>query len=422
MFKFIHAADIHLDSPLKGLEQYEGAPVEQIREATRQALVNLVDLAVEEKVSFVLIAGDVYDGDWKDYNTGLFLVSQLSRLGKEGIRVFMISGNHDAASRITKSLRFPDNVHMFPSKKPVTKIIKELSVAIHGQGFPRPAVEENLALSYPEKKRDHFNIGLLHTCAGGREGHEPYAPCSVKELESKGYDYWALGHAHQREELCQDPWIIFPGNTQGRHVRETGAKGSTLVAVDDDGAVTPEHRNLDVFRWAVCEVDVSEAASGFDVVDLAGLEIDRGLEGTDGLPLAVRLNLTGRSRAHQDLVGNLARWENEIRARATDSSVGEAWVEKIGLKTSMLLDVEELQKRDDAMGGLLESIQKIEEDGEEILPLIRDEFANLKSKLPEEFLSEGDVFGMTDPDTLREVIRDVRQLLIPRLLSAGEKE
>ncbi len=422
MFKFIHAADIHLDSPLKGLEQYPGAPVEQIRGATRQALVNLVGLAVEEGVSFVLIAGDVYDGDWKDYNTGLFLVSQLSRLGKEGIRVFMISGNHDAASRITKSLRFPDNVCMLPSRKPGTEIIEELSVAIHGQSFPRAAVEEDLSRSYPEKKKDHFNIGLLHTCAGGKPGHEAYAPCSVQDLESKGYDYWALGHAHTREELGRDPWIIFPGNTQGRHVRETGPKGCTLVTVDHDGAVTPEHRNLDVFRWAVCEVDVSEAASGFEVVDLAGLEIDRGLEETDGLPLAVRLNITGRSRAHHDLTGNPVHWENEIRARAADSSVGEVWVEKIRVKTSMPLDVEELQKRDDAIGGLLESIQKMEEDGEEILPLIKEEFANLKSKLPEEFLSEGDVFGLTDPDTLREVIRDVRQLLIPRLLSAGERE
>ena len=422
MFKFIHAADMHLDSPLRGLEQYPGAPVEQIREATRQAFVNLVDLAVEEEVSFVLIAGDVYDGDWKDYNTGLFFISQLSRLGKEDIKVFVISGNHDAASRITKNLRFPENVHTFSNRKPETILIKELSVAIHGQGFSSPSVTENLAVSYPKKKKGLFNIGLLHTAIDGREGHEPYAPCKVIDMESKGYDYWALGHVHMREVICEDPWIVFPGNTQGRHVRELGAKGCMFVTVDDEGSVSIEHRNLDVFRWALCEVDVSEAGNGFDVVDLVGLEIEKEMEKAEGLPLAVRLKLTGMSQAHKDLAGNMARWESEIRAKATEGSGGDVWVEKIVLKTGMLLDVEELQRRDDALGGLLKSIRKMEEHDEEILSLIRDEFSNLKSKLPEELLRNQEVFGMDTPDALKELIGDVRQLLIPRLLSVGEDE
>jgi len=79
-FRFIHAADIHLDSPLRGLDRYDGAPVEEIRGATRRALENLVDVCLAERVAFLLIAGDIYDGDWKDYNTGLFFHRQMSRL------------------------------------------------------------------------------------------------------------------------------------------------------------------------------------------------------------------------------------------------------------------------------------------------------------------------------------------------------
>src|SRR3989339_81166 len=135
MFTFLHAADIHLDSPLRGLEGYADAPVEQIRQATRRAFDNLIELAIEEQVAFVLLAGDLYDGEWKDYHTGLFFIDRLSRLRKEKIMVFLASGHHDAASQITKALRLPDNVHLFSTKHPETIILEELGVAVHGQGY-----------------------------------------------------------------------------------------------------------------------------------------------------------------------------------------------------------------------------------------------------------------------------------------------
>ncbi len=135
MVKFIHTADIHLDSPLKGLEAREDAPIDEIRGATRRAFDNLVDLAIEEEVDFILIAGDLYDGDWKDYNTGLFFVSRMGRLAKAGIRVLIVSGNHDAASQITKAMPLPDNVTLFSSKKPQSLKIDDLKVVVHGQNY-----------------------------------------------------------------------------------------------------------------------------------------------------------------------------------------------------------------------------------------------------------------------------------------------
>ncbi len=246
MFKFIHTADIHLDSPLKGLEVHEDAPVEEIRGATRRALDNLIDLAIEEEVNFILIAGDLYDGDWKDYNTGLFFSARMGRLSKAGIKVFIVSGNHDAASQLTKTLPLPDNVTLFSSKKPQFRKLDDIGVIIHGQSYSYRAVTENLASQYPQYDSNYFNIGLLHTSLTGREGHENYAPCTLDDLKSKGYDYWALGHVHKREIISKDPWIVFPGNIQGRHIKETGAKGATLVTVEDGRIIKVEALELDV--------------------------------------------------------------------------------------------------------------------------------------------------------------------------------
>lgn len=266
MFKFIHAADIHLDSSPRGLARYEGAPVEQLRGATRRALENLIELAIAEKAAFVLLVGDLYDGDWKDYNTGLFFAAQMAKLREANIHVFLVAGNHDADSQITRHLRLPDNVTMFPTQAPERKVLADFDVALYGQGFHTRAVTKDLSVAYPEPDPTLFNIGLLHTSVDGREGHEPYAPCTVEGLRSKGYDYWALGHVHKREILHEDPWIVFPGNTQGRHVRETGPKGCLLVTVQD-GRVLPEFRGLDMLRWSVCEVDVSGTATAEEALD-----------------------------------------------------------------------------------------------------------------------------------------------------------
>lgn len=161
MFRFIHAADIHLDSPLRGLELPEDAPLDQIRGAARKAFDNLVDLAIQEEIAFVLIAGDLYDGDWRDFNTGLFFNQRMSRLKEEGIKVFIVSGNHDAASQITKSLRLPENVHLFSTRKPETQILEEIDVAIHGQSFASRSVTDDLSSQYPWPTA---NISILVCC------------------------------------------------------------------------------------------------------------------------------------------------------------------------------------------------------------------------------------------------------------------
>ena len=416
MFKFIHAADIHLDSALRGLERYEGAPVDEIRSATRRAFDNLIELAIDEEVDFVLLAGDLYDGDWKDYNTGLYFIERMGRIREPGIRVFMIAGNHDAASQITKHLRLPDNVKMFATRTPEQVVLEDLDVAIHGQGFASRAVTEDLSQAYPQGDPQLFNIGLLHTCLDGKPGHEPYAPCTVDGLRSKGYQYWALGHVHKREVVSRDPWIVFPGNTQGRHIRETGSKGCTLVTVDNGEVSEVTHCGLDVLRWSLCEADVTDSETVDDVYEQVREALQQALDTAEGRPVAARLVLQGASAAHSRLHAEIEHWTQEYRALAAGLGGAGIWLEKVSLKTQPAISVDSILARDDALGGLLRGIQDMKLD-DTALAKLANEVSALRQKLPAEILSGEDRYDPTDPQQLKEVLEDIKELLVNRLLT-----
>lgn len=415
--KFIHAADIHLDSPLVGLQFYEGAPVEEIRGATRRALENLVDLAAAEKVDFVLLAGDLYDGDWKDYNTGLFLCNQMARLREEGIRVFIISGNHDAASQITRHLRMPDNVTSLSVRHPETVKIEKLGLAVHGQGYASRAVTDDLAGGYPLALPHHFNIGLLHTSLDGREGHEPYAPTSVGSLLTKGYDYWALGHVHAREIVREEPWIVFPGNIQGRHIRETGPKGCMLVEEQDGRVIRVEHRELDVMRWAVAVVDAGRAARGDDVIDTASRSLKNTMKENKELPLAVRVEIMGATKAHRELLANPERWKSELRAVATDISGGTVWLEKIRFATREATNTT-LDAKSEALVELMSAVDGLSMNADLVRAAV-EALGDLNEKLPHELKSGDEAIRLDDPETVKRTAEGVRQVLMERILAGG---
>lgn len=416
MLKFLHAADVHIDSPLRGLARYAGAPAGEIRAATRRAFENLVSLAIEEEVAFVLLAGDLYDGDWKDYNTGLFFTAQMARLGEAGIRAFAVAGNHDAASQITKVLRPPPNVKVFSTRRPETAVLDDLGVAIHGQGFAHAAVADDLAAGYPRAVPQLFNIGLLHTSLDGRPGHASYAPTTAGGLRARGYDYWALGHVHAREVVAAEPWIVFPGNLQGRHARETGGKGATLVTVDDRGASRLEHRDLDVFRWAAATVDLAGAAAAGEALDRVRAALEGELARAGGLPLAIRLRLAGACPAHGELAGDPERSVEEIRALANGFGEGALWIEKIAFATSPAADLAAAFEREDALGGLLRTVRDLTADDAELAELAAL-FGDLRAKLPAELFAEGDALDPTDPERLRDLLPEVKDLLLARLLA-----
>ncbi len=415
--KFLHAADLHLDSPLRGLERYEGAPVDEIRSASRRALENLLDLAIEEKVDFVLIAGDVYDGDWKDYNTGLFFVNCMRKLEVADIPVYLLSGNHDAASVITRKLRLPDNVHEFSNKKPTSFSIDALNVAIHGQGFATRAVTENISEAYPQGDPQSFNIGVLHTCLDGKPGHDPYAPCSVEGLRAKDYQYWALGHVHTREVVSNDPYIVFPGNIQGRHVRETGSKGCTLVHVEGGVIQQLEHRALDVMRWVRLALDVSSSSTAEEVYEQLREALLEAQDNADDRSLAVRVILTGRTDAHQLLLAEREQWIQEYRSLATGLGGAGIWIEKVAIRTTPNVSLDELYASNSAIGGLLNSIANIDLEDAAVMADLSNELKPLQLKLPPKLATGDDPYDPTSLDAIKEALSDVRQLLADRLIS-----
>ena len=419
MFRFIHAADIHLDSPLKGLEAHEDAPVEEIRGATRRAFENLIDTAIEEQVAFVLIAGDLYDGDWKDYNTGLFFVTQMGRLGREGIRAFIVSGNHDAANQITRTMPLPENVTLFSHKKPGFEKLDNLDVIIHGQSYATRAVTENLAAGFLQYDPDYFNIGLLHTSLTGRDGHEDYAPCTLDDLKSKGYDYWALGHIHKREVVSRDPWIVFPGNIQGKHIKETGVKGAALVTIEDGTVAEVEELALDVLRWAVCRVDLSECESTDKIYDAVRQAFEAELDSANGKTLALRLVLTGQCDFHTELFGRPEQWREEFRAIA--AGLGNIWLEKVAFQTSRKMALNEVIGDETSISGLLKSIEGLELEGENLFELV-PELSVLKSKLPPEIYSEDESFLDLSSEKTAELRTEVRELLTSKLLEHGSDQ
>ena len=418
-FKFIHAADVHLDSPLRGLERYEGAPVDELRRASRDAFDAMVALAIEEEVAFVIIAGDLYDGKWRDYNTGLYLVGQLAKLREAGIDAYILAGNHDAESQITQHLSLPQNTSRFGSKGPQTFSIEDLGVDLHGQSYAHRDVSLDLSEAYPDPTPGRFNIGVLHTALNGREGHAPYAPCSLEALKNKGYNYWALGHVHKREVLSEDPWIVFPGNLQGRHIKETGAKGCSLVTVEDHRVVDISHEIVDVLRWADCHIDISQCSTESDIITMVGRHLETEVAMAEGRLVAARVRLTGVSQLHSALASDWERWVGEVRAKGVD--LGQVWIEQVRLESRPQMDVAKIAARDDALGSLLKGF------GEEVDPEVAEALikalAPLANKIHSDLKSENTALrALEDPNhpAMVSLWQGARQLVIGHLMTGED--
>ena len=411
MFKFIHTADIHLDSPLHRLETYEGAPRQEIRQATRRAMENLVDLALAESVNFIIIAGDLFDGDWQDYHTGLYFIAQMHRLKASDIGVYIVSGNHDAASQITRRLPYPDNVHRFAHRSPETRLLETHKIALHGQSFARPSVTDNLVLGYPEPVPGYFNIGLLHTSLNGRPGHASYAPCTLADLEARGYDYWALGHVHAFEIVARCPPVVFPGCIQGRHIRENGIKGAALVTVSDNSAPDIVHHPLDVIRWVSLAVDLTNAATRQDGLERFADALAKAVHANDPLPLIVRAAFSGPTPIHNAIAGDPDYWKEAVRSTALAQFGERIWIERVLLDTRLSAPAETapaapgpLQELDQVMGHI--------QADEDLLRALGDELQGLYRKLPAEYRRGSHAIDPSDTDQLRHLMDQARALLI----------
>ncbi len=300
-------------------------------------------------------------------------------------------------------------------------IVEELGVAVHGQGFPRKAVTEDLAMAYPAAHPDFFNIGILHTALTGAEGHELYAPCSLGTLQSKGYDVWALGHVHTRQVVEEDPLILFPGNTQGRHVREAGPKGCTLVKVEDGRVTARDHHSLHVVRWETVRVDVSGISDPIDVVDKVRSKVDEEMARGQGDCLAARIRVEGSCRAHGGLLEEPEKWLAEIRAGVSTDTADGAWVERVEVATRAEVDLAAALTGSDALSDLVRFVDGLSAT-DELKSLLAEDLRILREKLPPEVFYGDTGLESESSEELERIVADVKGLLIPQLLASGAKK
>lgn len=410
--KFIHCADVHLDTPLQGLAQYEGAPVSEIRNATRRSFEKVVDACIAEQIDFLVIAGDLYDIGLKSFETALFFNKQMSRLGKIGISAYLVHGNHDAASKLIKHVRPPKNVHVFRADKPQTFRNDDLRVALHGQSFDSPEVTSDLAINYPAPLPGYFNIGVLHTNLSAFSEHANYAPCSLETLKSKGYHYWALGHVHNRQVLCTDPFIVFPGNIQGRHGKEQGDKSCELVTVTDAGLISVRPISTCVLPWAEIALDVSECNDAEQVYDKLRLRLRTALALNPEGITALRLLIFGTTNAHTDLNRDPESTRAEVISVANECGNGAFWVERTQISTVPKLDRGALLRRNDPIGEVLRTIDELRQDPSKLSSL--QLIADLQARLPKD---EGTESLSLDATILKAALEEAEGLLLARLAS-----
>ena len=373
-FTFLHCADLHLGSPLLGLSLKDEAIARRFAQASRDAFSDLVTAAIAERVAFVLIAGDVYDGEWKDTAIGLFFARELSRLNRAEIPVFIIHGNHDAKNVVTSAIPLPDNVTTFPVKRAKTQKLEALRVAIHGRSFLEREETENWAPTYPEALAGYFNIGMLHTSCDGKPGHASYAPCTTQDLVARGYDYWALGHVHQFEVLHENPHLVYPGNLQGRSIRECGPKGAVFVDVQD-GRVRDLRRVItDQARWAEVVLDAG-GHEDREALLRAVSQAFRPVAGdAEGRLVAARLRLTGATALHRSLLADHSGFAVDALA-AAQQNAEDIWIEKLRLDTRDLVEA----SGEDLAGVDLDALLA-GGDGEALVRRLSEDMEMLRSK------------------------------------------
>ena len=364
LVRFVHAADLHLDAPFSGVDASDPAVKSALVASTLEAFERIVALCLDEKVDFLIIAGDVYDNA-RNFNAQLRFQQQTALLAEAGIPVFIVEGNHDPESARPRDLRLPDNVHYF-STQSVERVPVErdgqLVCALYGRGYARAAETRNLAKDYHRSPTDAVAIGVLHANVGGREGFEDYAPASVDDLRAAGMDYWALGHIHKPEVLSESPAIVYAGCPQGRSPKEDGVRGCYLVEIEGGHAEMSFRPTCSVV-WETRTVDVTP------LEDVDGLRAalrrvcDAVRLSSEGLPAIVRIELVGRAAIHAALVRGTVRADLERELR-DEQMAGRPWlwVDRVRDRTSAALDIEELRSAPGFEGDLVRFADEIGED------------------------------------------------------------
>tara|TARA_B100000315_G_scaffold259714_1_gene316823 strand:+ start:1348 stop:2613 length:1266 start_codon:yes stop_codon:yes gene_type:complete len=416
--KFLHCADLHIDSPFKGISNINPDLKELLYQSTFESFNNIIDLAIQENVHCVIIAGDIYDGADKSLSAQLKFRNGLQRLSDHGIPSFLVYGNHDPLDSWAASIEWPENVFQYGGDKvenyPLT-VDGEVIAHIYGISFPTRDVFDNLALQFNRVDENILSIAVLHTNVGENTGHKSYAPATVDELKSRNMDYWALGHVHNFAILHDDnPTIVYPGNSQARNPREKGKKGCCMVTLHNDGACEVVHIPTDVVRYNSSELDLTDVETVEDVIKIMTEKINEISTHMDDRNVVLRLTLSGRCRVNGELNrgNNIEELTDQLREHF-EGRTPWIWIEKIEPKTSGVYNVEELKKGNDFFGDIInyyEEIYKNEDDQiSEIKELLKPLFDNWQGQKYLKNLSDEEIIEIAKESrnwTLDQMVGD----------------
>ena len=416
MFRFLHCADLHLDSPFEGIQADDPEIAAVLRDATFKAFERVVDVGRERHVDFLIVSGDVYDGADRSLRAQLKFRDALHRAAEAGIECFVAHGNHDPLDGWEADLKMPERVHRFGGDDvemiPIVRDGEEV-VHVYGISYLVREVRQNLASRFRREEDTPFAIGVLHCNVGGDTNHDNYAPCLMDDLTAAGMDYWALGHIHTANVLKENrPCIVYPGNTQGRSVRETGARGCCLVEVDEAGQIRHEFIETDAVRWFEETVDIAELETLDDLLN----ELDDTRESVrsraDKRAAVLRLRVTGRGKLHAHL--QRPDTDRDLLGRLRDGEPGRSdfvWVESIRLATLPEIDIEQRRSVEDFVGDFLRAAENLRNRADKasaIRELLtnRPEHATIAAEL--ERLSESELLA---------ILQDAEAMGLDHLLS-----
>lgn len=420
IIRFIHTGDVHLDSPLDQLRKLDRQTAEAVERASRHSFETVVNVALEREVAALVIAGDLFDGPVKDASGALWVDSLLKKLSRAGIAVLLIQGNHDAQSNAARVTKWSAGITNFGISQPATVLLDNCGLAIHGQSFGLREVKEDLAAKYPDPVAGYFNIGLLHTSLSGNAAHDTYAPTSIEVLASRGYQYWALGHIHKRSEqsLSSNCWIGYCGNTQGRHIRETGPKGCHLVHVEDHELSQVEFIATDSVRWSELTLDISSLESLGDLDDAVCEGASEVLSSADSRHTAVRIRLSGATRLHSELTN--PKTVDEVTATLAErlSEMGQIWLESVKVATSaprINFAHGDLELPLNCLSEIVDEIRNSESQRKELFKSLEE----IGRKVRSDLLPYG--WGLwndaTGQDEFERMLRQAEELLVARISS-----
>lgn len=383
--RFIHCADLHLGTPFVGISELNQDIGDLLYQSTYMSFDNIVSLAIKEKVDCVLIAGDVYDSEYKSLQAQLRFKSGLSQLSDAGIRTLIAYGNHDPLNGWSATLKWPEGVFAFSGDKvecvPLQERDETLAV-VYGISFAKRDITENLSLRFTPTDEGIPRIGLLHANVGTNTGHDPYAPCSSEDLASTGIDYWALGHVHQGRILRPaNPAIAYPGCSQSRSPREMGSKGCYLVALEYGSDPVIEFVSTDMVRYASDSIDISTCLSLDEVMEFIAKKCTEVSEKSDGRSLIMRLSLRGRTGLHSQLqrANSISDMLGNIREQLVTREPW-IWLDRIGLDTASTYDVDALRQGNDFIADIVSVFDELENPESQDWQELREIFKTLFNK------------------------------------------